>query len=391
HPVGGRVARSISLAGAGTSLRIPDPQVEQGRPGHDGHHGDPHSEPDPALLQVAHDARCRAQPERAAPGEEDTVHLVHQHPRPKQIRLPGCRRSAADLARTHRPGWAQHDGAAREAAAIGGVTDPDAPNRGDHVVVPGRFRVVRRVRTSRKTWGGWSLPAPGASSIARCPAPSTISKRALGRSLTRIMAAPGGVTRSWSPTATRVGTLTFASASRTSTPMSPASPSVHTCDGALAASPTTWFTTPGEGSGPNCVARAIRAPTSPRPATTYRRRRLTRSAACDKDPRRGRSSPVTEPITPCRRFEAAVPIRATPRTLPPKSSGRFPAAASTPIPPRVCPITTARRLPTVASTTAATSRPIAESDRSPDAAGSERPCDRRSNRTQRNRSDRPVH
>ncbi len=93
-----------------------------------------------------------------------------------------------------------------------------------------------------------------------CPACSTTTSVASGRTPTSSTAVAGGVTRSCWPTITIAGTRTRGSAWRRSISISPARPSVHTSGRARPASPTMWSTRCGWASGPNCVIRANTPP-----------------------------------------------------------------------------------------------------------------------------------
>ncbi len=106
---------------------------------------------------------------------------------------------------------------------------------------------------------------------------------------------------------------------------------------------------------------------------------------------RGRSSPVIEPIAPRRRSLAAAPENAHPTIRVPNSSGRDSARARIAIDPMLCPTTRTGRSGATASSTAPRSFPKAAGVRSPAAARPLRPCERRSNTTQRYLAESSVH
>ena len=93
------VARRVASGGIGADARVADPEVEQDRRRHDRH--DEGRRPsaslrcadgdaDAALLEPAHDAAGGIEPERAAAGEHDRVHLLDRVDRRRAARSRAC-------------------------------------------------------------------------------------------------------------------------------------------------------------------------------------------------------------------------------------------------------------------------------------------------------------
>ena len=72
-------------------------QIKQHGRRHDGHAPDPHVKTDAAFLQPAHHAAGGVQPPRAAAGQHDRVHLVHQVDGREQVGLARAGRGAAHV------------------------------------------------------------------------------------------------------------------------------------------------------------------------------------------------------------------------------------------------------------------------------------------------------
>src|SRR5205823_5218192 len=169
---------------------------------------------------------------------------------------------------------------------------------------------ARRRRPDRGT-DGWSTAranprssrttGSGVSSMGMCPASGITTSRPSGNAAVSATAPAGGVTRSCSPTSTIAGTRTRGTACRRSISMSSGSASVQTSDAVLWARATTWSTTSFGAFGPNCVTRATTPLTPSGLARTARRSPSTRRAAAWREPSRGRSSSVTDPMAPRRR------------------------------------------------------------------------------------------
>ena len=195
-----------------------------------------------------------------------------------------------------------------------------------------------------------------------CPAPSTTTS-ASGRLPASSTAVAGGVTRSCSPTITSAGTR------RAGARVAGPSPSAR-----RARRSTPRRRAPGElhdvvDQVAGRLGAELREPRDDPPTSAG-----LASTACGggprvgglaNDPNRGRKSSATEPIAPRNRSEDDAPIEHEAGDRVPNSSGRCSAIARIAMAPMLCPTTTAGRSGATASSTAAMSRPIARSDRSP--------------------------
>ena len=102
----------IAAIGRGPNLlACADLEIDQDGRGHDRHRGAPDLEPDPLLVQVAHDAARRIEAEGAAAGEHDGVNLLDCVDRIEQIRLACTGRAAANVDTGRRTTFCQNNGA----------------------------------------------------------------------------------------------------------------------------------------------------------------------------------------------------------------------------------------------------------------------------------------
>jgi len=118
-----RPRRAIAAVRARAHVRLAaHGQVEEHRGRHDRHLRDAGVEADALLLQVAHHAGGRVEPERAAAGQHQRVHPLHGVARIEEIGLARARRAAAHVRPGDRAAPGEHDRAAGRPLGEGVVT-----------------------------------------------------------------------------------------------------------------------------------------------------------------------------------------------------------------------------------------------------------------------------
>ena len=130
----GRLACPIAHGLVGPDPRVADAQVVDHRGRDDGHDAVSRAEPGIVLFEKTHDAGSCIEAEGAATGQQDAVSLSHPPAGPDGVGLPGAGCESAHVDAGGGAGHAQEHGTAGARPTVGGVTHPNALDRGNRLV-----------------------------------------------------------------------------------------------------------------------------------------------------------------------------------------------------------------------------------------------------------------